>query len=172
MLKLDILVGHLTDEYRINVPGIYDIDAKFNGIKVENTDYNRRAVYSIDKGQLLDKGCFIDRFGRTLKVDSLSTGCKTAILVGAFPTQLVSAIECGENALFQIIKNCKDGHILMYEPTIGIMKDTVNDTPIDVQLGKYRFTSLDRLNHYFTDEIFLPPEEIDMGMKGIEYARV
>ena len=172
MLKIVILTGPLTEEDIIKRPGIYNIDTKFKRLKIQNTDYNMQMVLSIDNGKLLDNGCFIDRFGATLYTDDLSTGCKTAILVGAFPTQLVSAIECGENALFQIIKNCKDGHILMYEPTIGITSDSLSDTPIDVQLGKYRFTSLDRLNHFFTDEIFLPPEEIDMGMKGIEYARV
>lgn len=173
MLKVDILTGMLTSEIKSKYPGIYDIDSRFSRIKVKNTDYNKRLVASIDKGILLDNGYFIDRFNVTLRTSCLSTGCKAGILVNEFPTQLVAVIECGGNALYQILKNCQEGHILMYDQLSGIPSDTLEDTAIDVLLNGFRFTSLNRLNHYFTEEIFMPNfSDVDLGLGGIEYVGV
>lgn len=67
----------------------------------------------IEKATYNDEFSFIDRFGFKLYTDNMSTGCKAAICVNAFPDVVVDTIECGTNVLEFMIANCNDGHILM-----------------------------------------------------------
>lgn len=54
----------------------------------------------------------------------------------------------------------------MYTTDDGLPDTELSDTEIDVELDGYRFTSMDRLNHYFDDERYIM--EPDMGWEGIE----
>lgn len=168
MLHLDTIVLETTKLDILDPNTIFDIDTHFNRVRVENNIYNAHMVQAIDQGKLLNDDCFVDRFGCTRFTEDLSTGCKAAIIIGANPTKRVALIECGDNALFEIVTHCKNGRALIYDPVNGILNFHRNDFEIDVEVDGYRFTSLDRLNYYFTDEagLCLP----DMEMEGIEYA--
>ena len=150
---------------------IFDVESAFSGIKVLNNEYNRHMISSIDLGSVQDRDTkhivhFIDRFGNQHLVYDLSTGCKAAILLGTNPQKRVCLIECGGNALVEIVKHCRNGRALMYTTDDGLPDTELSDTEIDVELDGYLFTSMDRLNHYFDDERYIM--EPDMGWEGIE----
>lgn len=165
MLRIDTIDLRLQDIDFTDSQILFDIDTEFGMIKVQNNKYNQHMVKSIDFGELQDNGEFIDRFGLLRPVSDLSTGCKTAILLGVMHNKTISTLECGMNAILEIVTHCRDGHILMYNPMNGIPYYSPGEYKIDVKIDDYRFLSLDRLNHYFTDE---RPFEPDMSLKGVE----
>lgn len=108
---------------------------------------------------------FIDRFGRTLSIDDLSMGCKTALAVYHNPDKVCNATEIGINALSSIIKHCKDGAIIIYDLKYSF--DTLCIDDIDVLYKGYRFTSFQRFADYMYEEWPYTPD-LDWEEGGVE----
>ena len=147
MLQLDFVDQRFEEIDFSDTNTLFNIDTIFSGIPIEYNDYNIHMISSIDKGkvpQREDKRIFgfIDRFGIKLGLDKLSTGCKAAIMLGLNLPKRVALIECGDNALLEIVKHCRTGRALMLEPMDGVPDTVRTDTQIDVCIGKYRLNTL------------------------------
>lgn len=84
---------------------------------MKSIDFNDKNVQNlikmIDGVDYIGKYKFRSKFtGTEVFVNQLSTGCKTAINIYSFPNEIFSVIECGGNALTEILK-MKDGQILI-----------------------------------------------------------
>lgn len=129
---------------------IQDPEAAFLTLRVTRSDLTATLMREIDKAKYVDEVSFIDRFGRTLPISRLSTGCKTAIVVEHNPDKIVDLIECGYNARDSIIRNIKSGKVLFRYNDISIDYPGFNDYGIDVLFDGIHFTSLDDLNLYLS----------------------
>lgn len=132
---------------------IRDVEAEFFCTQIRDTPVTRRLLQDIEGAQYLSAACFVDRFGLTLPISDLSTGCKAALVVAANPDKLVDLIECGHNARDAIIRNVRDGKIIFYYNDIGIDYPGFDDYVIDVLYDGQRFTSLDAFNSYLKQEM-------------------
>lgn len=91
----------------------------------------------MEQGKYLEPSFFIDRFKTKLPKDSLSTGCKAALVVENRPNKPVSLIECGYNAVSAIIQYCREGEVYTYVLEIPYVCFETLDLPsvsIDVEL--------------------------------------
>lgn len=158
------------DKLEVDSDTVFNVDGEFIKTEIKDTNNAALMVKLIDKGTYNGGSTFIDRFGVELPITDLSTGCKAAILVGELKDKKILAFECGENAIGEIVKHYRYGSIIIYEPLSGIFTSTHdkngNNINIDVCVDRYRFTNLDRLNYYFTDE---RPDNPDMSYGGIQY---
>lgn len=155
---------------------VTDAELEFNKIGIPNTDIARTLIKKIEQGEYFDDFSFIDRFGNKLDMEYMSTGCKAALVVSANPDKLIDLRECGWNARDEIIKNCKEGNILIEhnDITFGYTREEENKE-IDVRLDNYRFTSISSLNRYVkerdyneeTGRYFLNEESLYEGMEVV-----
>lgn len=142
---------------------IRDVDEDLGMTEFDYRDDLSKVIKDIDGGELVNGRCFIDRFGYKLPISELSTGCKGIILSMIKPDKIINLKEAGLNARDYAINNLDNGKILIYFPdTTIVMNREVVDCGLP-ELG-YRFTSIDRLNKYFQDEIYYTP---DLSMDGI-----
>lgn len=156
---------YLDDEMeKVDKEVIDDVEIAFRKFRLDCSDLEQKLVQNIEQGRLLDSFRFIDRFGITLSTKFMSTGCKAALVVIHNPDKVVNLKECGFNARDEIVSNIRDGSIIIRYPTM--LFNTVEHTSdVDVQIDGYRFTSMNRLNIYFSEE---RPSTPDMGKPGIE----
>lgn len=129
---------------------VQDPEAAFHMLRVTRSDLTATLMKEIDKAEYVNEAEFIDRFGRTIPISRLSTGCKTAIVVEHNPDKLVDLIECSYNARDSIIRNIKSGKVLFRYDDISIDYPGFNDYDIDVLFDGIHFTSLDDLNLYLS----------------------
>ena len=124
-----------------------DVEAEFCGIELKDTPVVRKLMKEIEQAEYKDQACFVDRFGVTLLRDSLSTGCKAAILV-ELGNKPVDITECGFNARDSIINYCTHGTIEMLDTGITICKYSES---IDVEMDGNHFKTIRELNDYIGD---------------------
>lgn len=92
-------------------------DAYFNK-NMENINFNsiniKRIIQTIDSVKYIGNYRVLSKFEKdtAISVRELSTGCKTAINIASFPSEVFTVAECGDNAL-QVIFNYKRGKIFM-----------------------------------------------------------
>lgn len=129
---------------------IADAEAAFLRTKVENTELNAKLMSDIDQAQYVNAAEFVDRFGRTLPISELSTGCKTALVIVCNSDKVVDLKECGHNARDAIIRNIRNGKVLFTFDDITIDYPGFCDFEIDVLIDGEHYTSLDALNLYLT----------------------
>ena len=140
-----------------------DVEQIFWNTKIADTNNINHFISSIDLGKYNDTNSFIDRFGTKLPITNLSTGCKAAICVELHPDIIIDLLECGLNAVDEIINFCENGKIIIRDT--GVTFRYLNNDKCNVKLDNYRFTSVLRLNKYIQDE---RPFEPDMTCSGIE----
>ena len=140
--------------YRYNSPNGYelitDAEEAFMLMRIKKTELAAKLISEIDRAQYIDETEFLDRFGRTLPISRLSTGCKTALVVAHNPDKVVDLLECGYNARDAIIRNIRDGKVLFSFNDISINYPGFDDLEIDVLIDGKHFTSLDALNLYLS----------------------
>lgn len=159
MLKLYL------EELPNDVVLIDDMEYLFSCISLFVDDVEKRLVMEIEHGELIDDVYFKDRFGISLYLSNLSTGCKSALCVYHNKNGVLNLDECGINAQTSILSNIRNGSVYIpYNDTLFFNEFSSDD--IDVCLDNYRFTSLKRLNYYISDERYLG---VDMNMEGIYY---
>lgn len=95
---------------------INSVDERFISI-VNNNLLNdgviKNLIRKIDKSELIAPRILRSRFGDELSPTYLSSGCKAAILVYlSKPNECVNTVECGNNALIEILKLPK-GNVYM-----------------------------------------------------------
>lgn len=162
----------------INKIGVIDdVESEVYVKGIPNNDIAKKLIQKIEKGKYLDNNSFIDRFGYKLYLDSMSTGCKAAMVVVANKDKIVDLKECGWNARDEIIKNCKDGNILIEDNGISYgFSSKEKDMLIDVKLDKYRFKNICSLNWYVRNreyneelhEYFLNKSKLYDGMEELK----
>ena len=96
---------------------------------------------------VIDNETFIDRFGQSLYVSELSTGCKAVILALIKPNKLINFIEAGLNARDYAIENLKSGKVLIEYPYTTFTGKNTIDCYLP-QFG-YAFSTIDRLNYFY-----------------------
>ena len=117
----------------------YDLDSMKIDKNIE------KLMYIIDGSRYIPdgNGSMRTRYGDLLKLSYLSTGCKTAINIYNHPNEIVDCIECGDNAINEIL-SLNRGNIIGYGTSL-----MGGDKAIDVNMiykGKiYKFSSLKKL---------------------------
>lgn len=133
-----------------------DTELEFARIQVKDTEYTRKAIKEIEKGEYYNEVVFTDRFKGNLYYSEMSTGCKAAIVVGTNPNIVLDLRECGLNAIDFIVANCRDGNILILPPDnpIGLHREPEGyvDSDIDVCIDGERFFNSKDLNEYLLAE--------------------
>lgn len=128
---------------------IADVEAVFSGMDIPEEDRCSRVLEEVEQAKYLDAYSFIDRIGYMLPKEFLSTGCKAALVVIKNPGTVVDLWECGFNARDAIIRNVRDGSVVIRYNDISVS----GDGPIDVMLEGKRFTKVEDLNMYLTSEV-------------------
>lgn len=134
------------------LPVVSDVEMAFSmlsGQRVSLDDKDQKLVDLIERAELLDDHSFRDRFGFTLPVSALSTGCKAAIVVNHMPDQLIDLREAGKQSRSAIVAVCEEGNVLM-DPDTGI-EDCTNCCGIQVSVEGETFTDMSDLLYYFED---------------------
>lgn len=129
---------------------IRDPEAAFMLLIPAYSELTVKLMREIEDAAYVNEAEFIDRFGRTLPISRLSTGCKTALVIEHNPGRVVDLLECGNNARDAIIRNIRSGKVLLRYNDISIDYPGYNDYEIDVLSDGIRFTSLDQLNLYLS----------------------
>lgn len=109
---------------------IVDIDAAFSKLKLSVNDVTKNIIRAIDLGEMIDATTFVDRFGVTLYLSELSTGCKAAICVALLSDKIIDLQECGLNARDTVFNYCEDGKILLHDFGVTIIDAHVRKSPI------------------------------------------
>ena len=148
-----------------NIKCINDVEKGFASINLKCTDKEKELVSRIENGTLIDSMSFIDRFGYKLYTTELSTGCKAALCALNYKDSVINLVECGLNARDAIISLCNVGSVLIDSNSATISNKYVDKDTLDVSIGDYRFTDIDRLNTYIFEEYPFNP---DINKKGIE----
>lgn len=130
---------------------VRNVEHTFLGMGFTATPENKKLVYAIDQGELLDRYVFIDRFGQHLYTDCLSTGCKAALLVQN-TDKVIDLCECGLNAVNTILSVCKEGYVLMEAPGIPLEEGAAE---VVLEADGKVFHSIAQLNEYLEGECFL-----------------
>lgn len=99
----------------------------------------------------------------------MSTGCKIALTVCHRPELCVNGVEAGVNALSALIKNCRDGTLIIANEPFAFC--TVGAGPIDVLYRGYRYTSFDRFADYMYNEWPEKPQIFE-GDEGVTCSAV
>lgn len=142
---------------------ITDIEKAFSQLNIKGTALERQLIRRIEKGEYNDENSFIDRFGYKLRYDDMSTGCKAALCVANLPNKVIDLKECGINARDAIVELCKEGNIIIGNVSVTVYIE--NKKPVEIQIGLYKFTDIDRMNRYIQDEY---PFEPDLNAGGAE----
>lgn len=129
---------------------IHDTEAAFMLLVPKYSKLTATLMKEIEDATYMNEAEFVDRFGRTLPISRLSTGCKTAIVVEHNPEEVVDLLECGYNARDAIIRNIRSGKVLFRYNDISIDYPGSGDYAIDVLFDGVHFTSLDQLNLYLS----------------------
>lgn len=148
-----------------NVKVVRDVEKEFASLILKGTEKEKELVRIIEKGELLDSTAFIDRFGYKLYLSELSTGCKAALCVLNSADKVICLDECGLNARDAIILLCGVGAILFDNNSVTISNKYLKDSGVNVQIDKYVFTDIDRLNDYIFN---VYPFDFDADGKGVE----
>ena len=144
---------------------IVDINRYFRLVELSESTLAKTFIQEIDGGEYIDGSRFKDRFGVILDTEELSTGCKAAIVLANNPNKQVSLLECGTSAILSIIKHINDGSAIIYDRVSKFDVVDPSKIKIDISLDNYRFTILDRLNYYLTDE---QGYDVDLSKEGIQ----
>ena len=154
----------MLDIYFYNDDGTYDVNGKeiigdieeaFYDIKLTCTEEEKRIVNEIEHGELIDNSRFKDRFGCTLYIRDLSTGCKAGLIVLHNKDKVLDCIECGNNARDVIIRHCKEGGILIVDNGVSIRYPYGDKGLCNVRLDEREFYTIDKLNSYIRNEMWL-----------------
>jgi hypothetical protein len=90
---------------------IRDCDAFFGGHKMKDTDFGRKVIEKIEQGKYQDEDTFVDRFGRGLYCDCLSTTSKILILAKQDDGSHVFMVdELGSNG-FDLLLECENASV-------------------------------------------------------------
>ena len=137
-----------------------DVETLFMTVRLDGCEYDQAILREVEKGQYVDNSQFIDRFGRTLPREFLSTGTKGALAVWHRPDVMVWGAELSCIALTEIAKNCTRGTLLL--PTVNYyIECELDDVEIDVTCWGKHYTSLDEFSEYMMEEAPYDPDEPD-----------
>ena len=134
-----------------NLPVLDDVNAWFYYITLDGCAYDKVILRGIEKGEYLSNTEFLDRFGRPLPRNFMSTGSKCSLLVYHNPGSLVNGIELGRNALKELLEHSDRGHLLLPAKNFGMSCKTTNST-IDVVCKGKHYTSLHELAVYMMED--------------------
>ncbi len=109
---------------------VVDIEAAFSRLEIPMMDSVQHMIQAIDEGQMVDTATFKDRFGVTLYLSELSTGCKAAICAVLLKNKTIDLQECGLNARDAIFNYCEEGKILLHDFGVTIVDAHTRQSPI------------------------------------------
>ena len=151
---------------------VEDMEKAFicNRIRLSGTKEERAVIERVEEGIWRDKNRFEDRFGSLLYLNELSTGSKAVLaILNGREEEVYNLVEYGNNAISVIFNYCKNGSVLLEKTVREDIYDGFEDegyTDLQIRLGDYVFSSINRLNYYLEWEI--DTDEIDMSMEGVK----
>lgn len=140
---------HRSNQLPVGSKVVDDVEAWMVRVRLQDTPLTRVLLKEIEGAEWVSPDKFKDRFGCTLYIDALSTGCKTALLVAALPEYIIDTRECGHNARNAIIRNITTGNIIFHYGDFNILEGASD--VIDVMLDGRHFTSLNAFNLYLEE---------------------
>ena len=84
-------------------------DGKIN----EKNKVIAKIIKNIDKSTIISDKSVENKYGEVFDINKLSSGCKTVINIINNPNKIITTAECGNNALIELFKTCKEGNILL-----------------------------------------------------------
>lgn len=144
-----------------NIPDLpvkKNIESWFASVVLDGCSYDKEVLKSIEKGTFVDNTDFLDRFGRTLSCELLSTGTKGVLLVYHSTDSIIYGVELGRNALLELVKRCDRGHLLLPAKNY-YLECTRQDRQVDVVCKGVHFSSLNALAEYMMEDA---PYEVDI----------
>lgn len=110
-----------------------------------------KLIREIDGGVLIDSHNFLAKNGDLISLSYLSTGCKTALSIYFNPDKWFDAVECGNNALVEILK-LNHGKVVMYRKPY-----CEENFDLDVELitsqGTYHCTDFMECDYYWEGDM-------------------
>ena len=105
---------------------------------LDNLQGVKEVIYKIDQSVYIGNGKVISKFSKNIQgyvetqnISVLSTGCKTLLNVLLFPENVFNTIECGYNAVEEILK-LDNGNIYLpiksvytMEKSVGVIKNGI-----------------------------------------------
>ena len=137
-----------------------DVEVLFMQIRMDGCEYDQAILREVEEGRYVDNRQFIDRFGRTLPREFLSTGTKGALAVWHRPDVIVWGAEINRGALGGIARNCTRGTLLLPAKNYYIACK-VEDVEIDVICWGKHFTSMHEFAEYMMEVAPCDPEDPD-----------
>lgn len=78
---------------------VYDVDDFFNSVDLRDDDITSLILKEIDCATYLNSSTILDRFGRSLSKNAISTSSKILLSILYFPMHIYSILELGNNAI-------------------------------------------------------------------------
>lgn len=128
-----------------------DVNAWFYYISIDGCSYDKLILRDIEQGEYLSNSEFLDRFGRPLPRNFMSTGSKCALLVYHSDNALVNGAELWRNALKELLEHCDRGNLLLPAKNFGISCDS-KDTVVDIVCKGRHYTSLYEFAEYLMED--------------------
>lgn len=136
-MAINIYIGK--ENLPLNKPFIYDVEASILAVRMSGTDFQRRIIKEVEKGEYVNDKFFQDRFGGLLYYTELSTGVKAMLEVEAFPDSVINCAEVGNNAL-QYFSLLNQGSLYFESRNTGI--NWMRDIPVCVNGRMFSHISL------------------------------
>lgn len=125
---------------------------------IDDNEYNRKALYYIDKCKYLSEDRVVCPFGYAIGISDLSTGCKAAILAGYENyAGYIDLSECGINVRDFIIKNATNANLIIDFGGLNVSYDSdsvtnkCRNTSINVCINGTIVHSVEELNEYLDE---------------------
>lgn len=116
-------------------------------------DIVKQLIFRIDKSIYIEGTTIKTRYGEYLDMEYLSTGCKTAINVYNHPEKVVYCIECGSNAILEILKLIRNGNIIgpIVPENMGVFDVNIN---LITYKGILKYTKSDKLINAWYENLY------------------
>ena len=133
---------HVTDKLSDKHDVVMSNGLYFNlRTKLNDTEFTRFILKDVDKAQYLNEYLFLDRSGRPMPKDYLSTGAKTMINIAEHPNTTFFVGECGVSALASIAQ-IHDGNV--YWPEWVISMITHENFDCDIEYNGVHYNNFEK----------------------------
>lgn len=150
-MSLRVIFENRENDLTSNERIIRDVELAFEEVIIRGTTEEKELINKIDGGRYYNTVEFVDRFGVRRDISSLSTGCKTGLVI-LNSSDVVDTIECGINARDAILETCTKGSMIIHYDEITL--DLDDDINIDVKINGHRVTSVGELSYYISENKF------------------
>lgn len=121
------------------------------GLDLEDNEFNRCVISTIDRGTYFSNAYFIDRFGGKSSLELLSASSQILLEAANMKDCIINISELGNNG-YDFLFGLKEGNVFLRHPRI-YYSCSIQDIDILVN-GEYRFMTLQGINEFMEDMIY------------------